>query len=87
MGPAPPAPPAPRAFPGVGFGMKFLLLPLALVGAACQAPQRAHSVHQSVPAPAPQAAPADEAAAPALPRWNHLDRAEFAVRQWVRDRS
>lgn len=69
--------------------MKTLLLPLALVAVACQAPQRAQAVHQSVPAPAPQAAaePADDAAAPALPRWNHLDRAEYAVRQWVRDRS
>lgn len=66
--------------------MKSLVLPLALLAVACQAPQRAPRASHSIPAPAPEAAPAEEPGDPELPRWNHLDRAEFAVRQWVRDR-
>lgn len=72
--------------------MKLTLLSLALLLGSCQTTDTASSSPidpASAPAlPAP-ALTAPAAAAPmeaALPRWNHLDRAQFAVRSWVRDR-
>ena len=74
--------------------MKIFLLSLTLVCGACHsADHRALDTGQlpsndsftlevlaSPPLP-------DSQAEETLPRFNHLDRAKFAVRAWVRDRS
>ena len=67
--------------------MKPLLLTPALLLAACQGPQRTaeRAAVPIEPAPAPIAAAPAAEDAPALPRWTHSDRAEHAVRAWVRD--
>lgn len=69
---------------GVVFGMKVQVLCLVLLCGACQAPRTA-PVSSSLPAPEPAAV--EQGDESTLPRWNHLDRAEHAVRAWVRDRN
>ncbi|QDV10041.1 hypothetical protein Poly30_56020 [Planctomycetes bacterium Poly30] len=74
--------------------MKVTLLSLALICGACQSTDAgsSRSIHPSpvlaapvVEAPASALETAPEVAK--LPRRVHLDRSEYAVRDWVRDRS
>lgn len=72
--------------------MKMFLLGLTLLCGSCQSFQGASD---TAPAPLPadtlsvSASPLAPAAETeqTLPRFNHLDRAEHAVRAWVRDRN
>lgn len=75
--------------------MKIFLLSLALLCGACHSTDGQFSDSLSLqPVDAPFALEVKAGpVAPAsiteevLPRFNHLDRAQFAVRAWVRDRS
>ena len=71
--------------------MKVTLLSITLLLGACQSTDTVSSSPINPPAASaleapPAASPAPAAAKMRLPRWNHLDRAQFAVRDWVRDR-
>ena len=78
--------------------MKVTLLSLALICGACQSTDAGstRSIHPSpliaspaVEAPAAAVSGIPQAASEKakLPRRVHLDRSEYAVRDWVRDRS